>query len=1416
MPDPVPDWPSLLAGRAPNVVVLRADPAGGELWREVPALVRAALAQGAARPRLVLAHHGAPLDAALGGYVRTLRRETPGWPVAFVESAGPVPLASLLAEAGAGEDVRLAAEGTRERPELVPLAAADAGSGAFRRGGRYLITGGLGGIGRRLTEHLVRTWAARVVLAGRTDPDAATRAWLAGWGGAVDYVRADLAMPGAAAEVVRAAAAHPAGLDGVVHAAGGLRDGPAAGVTAEDLAAALGPKAGAAEGLLAAARAARVPWVALFSSTAGVWGNPGQAAYAFANAALDAMAASSGSGPTRVVAIAWPHWAEGGMRATAAGRRLQEQLGLVPLPTVLGWELLASLLDRGESRVVVIHARPGRARELLAPPPPAVPPPAPAEVAPRPAPPVAGTPPPELLALLRAAAGRVLRLDPAQLEADVELGDYGFDSVTFTSLANELQRDLGLEVTPAAFFEHRTLQAVADHAWREAADVLRPRLVPAGTPFGPAPAPMPEPAGEPSAPVVVETVPVRSPAPSAPADSPLAEPVAVIGMAGVFPGSPDLEAFWRHLAAGADLIGQPAPERWPDADRPWGGFIDGIDRFDARAFDISPREAELMDPQQRLFLQAVWHAFEDAGYRREDVAGTRTGLFAGVAAADYASLLATAGVAVEAYSSTGNAHSVLANRASYHFDLRGPSEAIDTACSSSLVAIHRALESLRGGSCTQAVVGGVNALLSPAGFTAFRRAGMLSPDHRCRSFDARANGYVRGEGVGVIVLKPLARARRDGDRIHGVILGSAENHGGRVQSLTVPNPVAQADLLVEAWARAGIDPATLGLLEAHGTGTALGDPIEFNGLKRAYAAAVRAGDRARCAIGAVKANLGHLETAAGIAGVLKVLLALRHRVIPGNPQLERLNPYVQPAGTPFHFPTRAEPWPAPIRPDGRPGPRRAGVSSFGFGGANAHVVLEEAPLPDPGVAPRPRLARREFARDRHWIPAPGPLPPATPPPASAVPAVPGLTPGEARVAWAAAEPVLAHHRVAGQPVLPGAAIATLLLAAGNSAGLKALAWLRPLSGGAEGVAARIRRGERSGAAGSVALLGEDGLERARAALVTAPAPVAPLDVAALRARCTRALPDAGALYPAFAARGLDYGPAYQALRRAWTDGSEVLAELALPAGWAPGWQPNPALLDAAFQAVALLPGTEGELALPSGVDELAVYGPWPETLVAWVRPASGGDPGARRYDLTLAAPDGCVVGRVNGYALRTARPTVPLAFLAPVWEPRPAPVAPAPDPGATCLFLGEDPVVVAGLRAAGWRPRVVRPGLAYQVEGDVTTVRPGVVGDYLLLLREAEPAAILHAWAAGDGGAAPERGPRAVHALVQALLRAGREACPLVFVHRGEAPLAAGVAAYFKAVRLEHPALRARTVVSQAVAAGHLAVAGAPEPDWRG
>ncbi|MCS1407962.1 MAG: Polyketide synthase PksN [Verrucomicrobia subdivision 3 bacterium] len=454
--------------------------------------------------------------------------------------------------------------------------------------------------------------------------------------------------------------------------------------------------------------------------------------------------------------------------------------------------------------------------------------------------------------------------------------------------------------------------------------------------------------------------------------------MAVIGMSGRFPGAADLESFWSHLEANADLITEVPPERWDwrsiygdpheepgKTKAKWGGFMSGADQFEPLFFGIAPGEAESMDPQFRLFMEAVWGAIEEAGYPAGALAGTRTGVFAGVSTTDYRDLCQRADVDPAAGNPRGSYAFMLANRVSHWLDVRGPSEAIDTACSSSLVAIHRALESLRAGQCEMALVGGVNVMASPHVAVAASEAGMLSGDGRCKAFDSRADGYVRGEGVGVLWLKPLRRAVEDCDRIHGLIRGSAENHGGRAASPTAPNPVAQQALLVDAYHRAGVDPRAVGYIEAHGTGTELGDPIEADGLKGAFAelcrrAALPPVSEPYCAIGSVKANIGHLEAAAGMAGVIKVLLMLRHGKIPGNPHLRRPNPYLRLEGSAFFLARETCEWPPPAGAGGGgAGARLAGVSGFGIGGANAHVILEEhlggAPALAPAVAPGPVL-----------------------------------------------------------------------------------------------------------------------------------------------------------------------------------------------------------------------------------------------------------------------------------------------------------------------------------------------------------------------------------------------------------------------------------------------------------------------------
>ncbi|WP_437310875.1 SDR family NAD(P)-dependent oxidoreductase [Sorangium sp. So ce388] len=439
-----------------------------------------------------------------------------------------------------------------------------------------------------------------------------------------------------------------------------------------------------------------------------------------------------------------------------------------------------------------------------------------------------------------------------------------------------------------------------------------------------------------------------------------AEPLAIIGMACRFPGGADDPAsYWRLLRDGVDAVTEVPPSRWTPEDTAavdpgaagqlgvrWGAFLDQVDGFDADFFDISPREARLMDPQQRVLLEVAWEALESAGQDTARLGGSRTGVFVGVYNNDYA-VLQLGSRSSDANSVTGTINSVVAGRLSYLLDLQGPCLVVDTACSSSLVALHLACQSLRQGESSMALAAGVNLLLSPHASLMVARGQALAPDGRCKSFDARANGFVRGEGCGVVVLKRLSDALAAGDRVLALVRGSAVNQDGKSTGLTAPNVLAQQALLRQALADARLAPADVDHVEAHGTGTALGDPIEMEAIKAVYGRG-RAEDRP-CVVGAVKTNIGHLEAASGIAGVIKTVLALEHEAIPPLLHLRRPNPRLSLDGAPIALPTALRPWPA------RGEPRRAGVSSFGVSGTNAHVILEEPPAPaEPPPPPRSR------------------------------------------------------------------------------------------------------------------------------------------------------------------------------------------------------------------------------------------------------------------------------------------------------------------------------------------------------------------------------------------------------------------------------------------------------------------------------
>ncbi|WP_437581603.1 SDR family NAD(P)-dependent oxidoreductase [Sorangium sp. So ce887] len=431
--------------------------------------------------------------------------------------------------------------------------------------------------------------------------------------------------------------------------------------------------------------------------------------------------------------------------------------------------------------------------------------------------------------------------------------------------------------------------------------------------------------------------------------------IAIIGMACRFPDAASPPQYWRNLAQGKSAIRTVPPDRWRWEDyfgdpqkeenktnSRWGGFIEDVDKFDPRFFSISPKEANYIDPQHRLFIEAAWHAIEDAGYAPSELSGKKIGVYAGVSKNDYAELI---GTKISAFVSTGTVHSILANRVSYFFNFHGPSEAIDTACSSSLVALHNAARDIRDGECEAAIVGGVNALLSPRMYISHAKSGMLSADGQCKTFDQAANGYVRGEGVGVLLLKALDVALSDRDQILGVIKATAVNHGGKANFLTAPNVSAQADVIYAALKKADVDPRNITYVEAHGTGTPLGDPIEINALKKAYEQYFKHKNvtplHHYCGLGSVKTNIGHLESAAGMASIIKVLLAMKHGVLPPVVNFHKLNPYISLDGSPFYILERSTEWKR-RELGGELQPRQAAVSGFGMGGVNAHVILEEA------------------------------------------------------------------------------------------------------------------------------------------------------------------------------------------------------------------------------------------------------------------------------------------------------------------------------------------------------------------------------------------------------------------------------------------------------------------------------------------
>ncbi|MGW5714852.1 type I polyketide synthase [Amycolatopsis sp. NPDC003865] len=883
-----------------------------------------------------------PGQAAVWGLGRSLALEHPerwGGLVDLPADPGEADwtrVRAVLGGAGREDQVAVRAAGLHAR-RLVRAPLAVSGP-PWRPEGTVLVTGGTGAAGAQVARWLARGGAEHLVLTGRRGEAAPGAPELA----------AELTALGARVTVAacdvgdrEALAALLAGLDGpplraVFHAAGVVEDGVADSLTARRLAAVAHPKSRAAAHLHELTRECDLTAFVLFSSFAGTFGGAGQSAYAAANAELDALAELRHVQGLPATSVAWGFWGGAGLAAgnAAADERLRRG-GVLPMAPEDAVRALARELTAGDPAVVLADVDWKRF--------------GPAFTAARPGPLLADLPDvlgdepaaaegdvtadlaalPEaarrdrLAGIVRAAAARVLGHDgAAAVEPSRPFKDLGFDSLTALELRNRLGAVTGLRLPATLVFDHPTPAALTAFLAAELGD---------GT----------------------------EPAPADTAGRPADEPIAIVGTACRLPGGVRGAAdLWRLVAGEVDAIG-PFPEDrgWdlerlydPDGTRPGsvyvreGGFVADAADFDAGFFGISPREALAMDPQQRILLETAWESFEDGGIDPAALRGSRTGVFVGSNMQDYgAGLAAAAAEDLAGHLLTGNASSVLSGRVAYTFGFEGPAVTVDTACSSSLVALHLAVQSLRRGETDLALAGGVTVMASPVAFVEFARQRGLAPDARCKAFGDGADGTGWGEGAGLLVVERLSDARRHGHRVLAVVRGSAVNSDGASNGLTAPNGPSQQRVIRAALADAGLAPSDVDVVEAHGTGTALGDPIEAQALLATYGR-----DRETPLwLGSVKSNIGHTQAAAGVAGVLKVVEAMRHGVVPRTLHAGTPSSHVDWSSGAVRVAAEATPW------DTHDRPRRAAVSSFGISGTNAHVVLEAAaetgPEPEPGA-----------------------------------------------------------------------------------------------------------------------------------------------------------------------------------------------------------------------------------------------------------------------------------------------------------------------------------------------------------------------------------------------------------------------------------------------------------------------------------
>ncbi|MFY2860417.1 SDR family NAD(P)-dependent oxidoreductase, partial [Mycobacterium sp. THU-M104] len=900
-----------------------------------------------------------PVQSCLWGFGRAAALEYPRQWGGLVDLSGTgvddwSRVVDQLVAAPAGEDQFALRDNAAYVPRLTRRSGLPNGTPlALRSDATYLVTGGLGAIGLEVAGYLAAHGARHLVLTSRRAPsDAAQQridALREQHGCDVRVIAADVGNPHDVARLMTTVQAELPPLAGIVHAAGEIGNTPLQTLDDDEVDRVFAGKVWGAWYLAEATADVKLDFFLSTSSISGVWGSFGQSAYGAANAFLDGLAWRQRAQGVPGISVNFGPWMSGsaGM-ADAESRAHLDKRGvqtLSPADALAGMaDLMASSSAQGVAKGPVqgvvaridwasflpLYQMAGK-RAFLAQLEREVPQsesaPASASGATQLVDRLAAAPVQQRKKLvvdyLRDVVAEVTRIDAAGIRDEAGFFDLGMDSLMAVEMRRRVERAVGKELPSTLAMDYPRLVDVADFLLRDVLGIDGKAAADAGAKAA-------------AQPVAVVTTHAE-------------EPIAIVAVACRFPGAPDPEAFWEELAGAVDAIREIPEDRFdvdeyydPDPEAPgkiytrYGGYLEGVDGFDPEFFGISPREAVWMDPQQRLMLEIVWEALERAGYAPASLRGSKSGVFVGVAANEYSQLLNANSVeTIEAHFITGNALNVIAGRVAFALGLEGPAMAVDTACSASLVAVHQACQALHSGDCDMALAGGVNVLVSPASIVAASRARMLAADGRCKTFDAAANGYARSEGCGVLVLKRLSDAERDGDRICAIIRGTAVNQDGASSGLTVPNGGAQQRLIATTLARAGLAGGEVDYLEAHGTGTSLGDPIEVQAAAAVYGAD-RDADRPLL-IGSVKSNIGHLESAAGIAGLIKVVLSLEHEMLPQNLHFATPSPNIPWDSLLVQVVDKARPWHA----DGRP--RRAGVSSFGFSGTNAHVLIEEAP-----------------------------------------------------------------------------------------------------------------------------------------------------------------------------------------------------------------------------------------------------------------------------------------------------------------------------------------------------------------------------------------------------------------------------------------------------------------------------------------